>query len=292
MGMSGGLSPLLTNAYQQYQNSLPNPQGIGFNQLYGQAFGNNLGTASNFQNAANGLLGNLSSFNPAASGQNYTNLLAQQSAPANALAAQNLTQQLFNSGALGSTGGANALGALNQGQAQQYVAQQLAGQQLGLQQSSLLGGLANQFGSNANAMNSTNFGLGQNLDQTLFGNQFQLGQMGLQNAIGLNQAGNQNLGTYGSLAQGLLGSGLGINNALLNQIQVGSQMGAARTGAAVNAGNINLQGQLAANNTIGTNINGLLQGLGNTNWQGIFGSPVANGNNAYNNAIAANGMLG
>lgn len=270
LGENGGFTPFLANAYSQYRNSMPSAVPFNFGSLAGQAFGGNLGTAQNFSNSANGLLGQLTQFNPATAGQNYTNLLASQSAPANALAAQNLTQQLFNSGALGSTGGSQALGALNQGQAQQYVAQQLAGQQLGLQQQGLLGSLASGFGGLGNSMNATNYGMGSSLAGTLFGNQYQLGQQGLQNAIGLNQAGNQNLGAYAGLTQGLLGGGMSIDNALLNQILASSQMGAARTGAAISAGNTSLQGQLAANNTGAMGMIGAINGLSGANWAGLF----------------------
>lgn len=269
-GTTNGVTPALANAYSQYQSSLPNAQGFGFNTLANQAFGGNIGTANNFGQAANALLGNLTSFNPATAGANYTNLLAQQSAPANALAAQNLTQQLFNSGNLGSTGGANALQALGNMQSQQYVGQQLAGQQLGMQQQGLLGSLANQFGGMSNAMNSTNFGLGADLSNMLYGRQYQQAQQGFQNALGLNQAGLQNLGTYGGLSQGLLSSGMGIDNALLQQMQASANMGAERTGAVNAAGSMNLAGQLANNNMGAMTTMGLINGLANANWGGLF----------------------
>jgi len=290
MGANGGFSPFLQNAYSQYQNSLPGAGGAGFNSLYGQAFGNNLGTANAFGGAANGLLGALGNFNPTQAGANYTNLLAQQTAPANALAAQNLTQSLFNSGGLGSTGGANALQALGNMQSQQYVGQQVAGQQLGLQQQGLLGSLAGQYGGLSNSMNSTNFGMGANLNDLLYGRQLGQAQQGFQNALGLNQSALQNMGAYSGLASGLLGGGMNIDNALLNQMQVAANMGAQRTGAATTAGGINLAGQLAQNNTNAAIGNGLINGLAGANWAGLFGGG-GNGNTPYNNAIAAAGMM-
>ncbi|MDE2097349.1 MAG: hypothetical protein KGL39_08910 [Patescibacteria group bacterium] len=291
-GASNGLTPFLQNAYSQYQNSLPNASGFGFGALANQAFGGNVGTAQNFGQAANALLGNLSSFNPATAGANYTNLLAQQSAPQNALATQNLAQQLFNSGALGSTGGANALTALGNMQGNQYVGQQIAGQQLGMQQQGLLGSLANNFGYTGNMMNSTNFGLGANLNNLLYGRQYGQAQQGFQNAIGLNQAGNQNMGTYMGLTQGLLGSGMGIDNALLNQMQTSAQMGAMRTGAAGNAGGQMLAGTLASNNMNAMTQMGLINGLSNVNWGGLFSSPLSPADaNAWGSGMMANTAL-
>jgi hypothetical protein len=165
-------------------------------------------------------------------------------------------------------------------QGQQYVAQQMAGQQLGMQQQSMLGGLASQFGGLGNQINATNYGMGSGLAGTLFGNQYQLGQQGFQNALGLNQAGLQNLGGYSSLASSMLGGGMGIDSALLQQMQAAAGMGAERTGAANNATGTALQGQLALNNTNAAGTQGLIDAFTNANWSGLFGGNTGNSDTA------------
>jgi hypothetical protein len=268
LSQSGGISPLLANAYAQYQNSLPNQAGFGFGNLSNQAFNNGLG--NQFGNAATGMLGQLGNFNPADFGAQYTNLLRQQAQPGEFNAAQNLAQNLFNTGNLGSSGGATQMQALQSSQAQADVARQMAGQQLGLQAQQQLASQAGQFGSLANSFNNTNFQQGLDLNNMLYGRGYNQSQQGFQNALALQSGGLQNLGSYSSLLGGLLSGGQSIDQALLNQVIAGGQLGAARTGAAINAGNTMLQGSLAANNTNAAMWNGLFNGISNANWGSLF----------------------
>lgn len=350
LSQTGGINPFLANAYSQYQSSVPQTtfgnvngnvpsaffgnqqqlQGLtntGQNlaaQYQNQAFNpnqiNDYGLGSQFSGSASGLLGQLGGFNPQQSGQNYANLLAQQSAPGNALAANNLAQQLFNTGNLGSTGGANQMEALQQSQGATYAAQQAAGQQLGLQQQGLLGSLASQFGNigsgitnqtaltnsglQTNALNQYGSALGQalganqfgtsalfNQANTAFSNQMNLANMGFnqqntlanqnyQNALGLMGAGSANIGSNLSAAQGLFGGGQAIDQYLAQLLTTGSNIGAARTGAVTNAGNTALQGLLAQNNTNAANWSGIIGSLGQVGKQ-YMGSPSNGGYGGY-----------
>jgi len=337
---NGNISPLLASALGSYYGSTPNygsiyggvpnaffgNQGMlqGLTNATGGLAGQYLGNASNpnqiqdyglgqsFSNASTGLLGQLGNinFNPQQFGSQYANLLGQQQAPANQLAANNLAQSLFNTGNLGSTGGANQLGQLQMSQQNQMIGDQIAGQQLGmqgqqlgLQAQGLMGSLAGQYGqlgsgitqgtalANSNltgqalnqysgllggAFNANAAGTGAlfNQNQALFGNQLNLANaqqqqanQGLQAFLGTNTAGNQNLATQLSLASGLFGQGMDINQYLQGLISQGSQLGANRAGTGTAAAQTQLMGNLAANNAMG----GFLNSLGNINWGGLFG---------------------
>jgi hypothetical protein len=158
----------------------------------------------------------------------------------------------------------------------------------------MLGSLAGQYGGLNTQMNANNFNMGMGLNNQLYGRMYGQNQQGFQNAMGLNQAGLQTMGSYGGMASNLLGGGMGIDNAMLQQMQTGAGMGAERTGAAVNAGNTSLQGMLAQNNTNAAGWNNVINGLSNANWGGLFGNSMSNPDAATwgsgapaNNAVSA-----
>lgn len=282
LSQTGGVNPLLGGALSQYYGSLPNANPAGQQQLANGMFA---GTGAQgqlggmFAGGAAGALGQLGSFSPQQFGQQYAGMLGQQQAPANTLAAQGLAQQLFNTGNLGSTGGANQMAALQQSQGQQWTGDQIAGQQLGLQQQQTLGSMAGLFGNQANSLYGNSFQQGFNLNNSLYNNQFQQAQQGFQNMLGVNTAGNQNLATQISGAGSMFGSGMDINSYIQNLLGLGSQMGAMRAGTGVAAANTQLQGNLAANNTNGAVLQGLIGSLGNANWGSLFspkGTPTSN----------------
>lgn len=287
LSQTGGINPLLSGALSQYYNSVPNanPQGqqqLANGMLTGQGTQGQLGGM--FAGSAAGALGQLGSFDPSSYGANYANLLGQQQAPANTLAANSLAQNLFNTGNLGSTGGANQFGQLQQSQQNQWVGDQLAGQQLGLQQQQTLGSLAGLFGNQSNSLLGSSFQQGYNLNNTLYTNQNNQAQQGFSNMLGLNTAGNQNLASQGSLAGSLFGSGMDINTYLQGLISQGSSLGANRAGTGTAAANTQLQGNLAANNTNGAVLQGLLGSLTNANWGGSV-----TGGQKYNDMYPTNG---
>lgn len=158
-----------------------------------------------FSQASLGMLGALGSFNPQDAASSYTNNLRAQALPEQQRAVNSTIQNLFNSGRLGSTGGANVLGRLAEAQNQQDLGFQLAGQQYGGQEQSRLAGLAQNFGmagtginqafaqtNDALASGATNRALGlggllSGLEGQGFGQQFSTNQENFNRAQSINQ---------------------------------------------------------------------------------------------------------
>lgn len=337
-GVSGGVSALLG----QYQNYAANP-----NQVSNNGLGNS------FNGASSGMLGALGSFDPNQSAQNYTNLLRQQATPGNQLATNNLSQELFNSGRLGSTGGATLMGQQSLAQSQADTGMQIAGQQYAQQQQQGLVGMAGQLGQTGTGMNNATAGLNSQLQAQALSNYGNLGNLG----IGANQAGYaQNASQYGlqnqqyqnafnnsmgmndtafsrsmglnntdytrgmdqsntqyarqmgaaqqgfqnsqanftgamnynnqqyNMGMGMMNSGMGIDQALNNQVMQGAQLGAMRNTGGITTG---LQGQIGANNAtgaanagmIGSYTNALAGVAGGYDWGSLFGGSGQTGQN-------------
>lgn len=337
---TGGITPLLANAYSQYQGNLPsaslsnvpnfmpsaffgNPQNYlglanGSQGLAAQYLGQasnptqiqNNGFGAQLTGAGAGLLGQYSQYNPQQTAAQYAGALNALQAPQQQVAAQGLAQQLFNSGNLGSTGGANQLGALETSQGLQQQANNVAGMQLGQQNQLGMLGMANQLGASGTnldmgyaglnsslqqaamsnygnamgqALNIGNFGTnalynqsntafnrGMTLDTTQFGQQGQLAQNLFNANLGIQGAGLSNIGAYQNAGSGMLSGAQSIDQSLLNQIMMGGQLGAMRSGAAISAGNTALAGQIAANNTNASMYSGLFNSIGNANWGSLF----------------------
>jgi hypothetical protein len=346
LGASGGINPLLSNAYNQYAaslpstgqvpNNMPSPFFTGQQNVLNLANGASglasqyLGQASNspqvtdngfgaqLTGAGSGLLNQYSQYNPQQAAQQYASNLNAMQAPQQQVAAQGLAQQLFNSGNLGSTGGANQMQALQTSQGLQQTANNVAGQQYGfqnqmgmLQQAQNMGTAgtalqyqvpmlnqqlqnsavqnyntafnqalgADQYGANA-TMNQSNTAF--NRGMSLAGLQGQTAQSLFGGALGVQGAGLNNLNAYSSLSNGLLSGGQSIDQQFLNQLQLGSNMGAARTGAAVSAGNTSLAGQIASNNANAQMYSGLINGIGNANWGSLFNRSGPSGSGGTN----------
>jgi hypothetical protein len=125
---------------QQFAQQAQQAQNLG-TQALNQAAGGYGGQS--FMNAGQNLLngqgqdytGNLqNNLNPGQAATDYTNLLRQQALPGEQQATASALTGLFNKGRLGTTGGANQMGALQQAQQQADLGRQVAGQQFGLQQ--------------------------------------------------------------------------------------------------------------------------------------------------------------
>lgn len=177
--------------------------------------GNNMLQQGYQQQNFNNLRGNmLTNFDPNEAAASYTNLLRQQAMPAEQQATASAMTGLFGSGRLGTTGGANQMGALASSQQQADIGRQVAGQQYGLQQQLMAqqgldsalnaeqGRQLGAFGANQQGM-MNQYGIAQGLSQTgagLFGSSLQnaglgmgIGQQadafGFDRMMGLNQAG-------------------------------------------------------------------------------------------------------
>lgn len=231
-----------------------------FNQQLGMAKTNPYQAQQNqFGNSANQFLGSLGSTDPAQLAQNYTSTLRQQAQPQNQRAVNSTVQGLFNTGRLGSSGGADILGQLSNSQNQQDLGFQQAGMDYSGNEQSRIAGLANQFGNTSgmfgqlgnqfqqNAYGNANNFLSayNNIDQQGFNNSAVSSQLQdtrannrFTNAMSLFDAGNKNtsLGLAGgSLGQGLLGQSQGIDQNLLAMIQAGGNLGSQRSQANVQA---------------------------------------------------------
>lgn len=183
-------------------------------QQYMQAGQNMLGNyqGQDFMGGVNG--GMLGNFNPNDAANSYTNLLRQQAQPQEQQAVSSALSGLFGSGRLGTTGGANQLGQLNQSQQQADIGRQVAGQQFGLQQQ-----LQSQQGYDAARANQ----------QGLMLNNFGANQAGQAQQYGLAQSlGQTGAGLYGSSLNNA-GLGLGLGQAA-DQFGFNRQQGQADTG--------------------------------------------------------------
>lgn len=197
-----------------------------------------------FNSQATSALGQLGSFNPNQLASDYANNLRAQAAPGEQNAANNLAQSLFNSGRLGSTGGAQLMGELGKSLANADIGRTIAGQQLAGQEQSRLAGLAQNFGQagegiNLNAFNANLQGaqaagglqgmlasiLGQQggLDQQAYNQTYQTNQAGYDRAVQMQGLGyNQGLNTTQQRfanAMQLFGGVQGQNSAALQQQQ-------------------------------------------------------------------------
>lgn len=350
LSQTGGINPLLQSAFNQYQSSIPQSQVSSVpNNIPGAFFGNqqqyqgltnqsaglasqygaqaanptqlqNNGLGAQMAQTGSSILSQYGSYDPNQAAQSYASNLNALQAPQQQLAAQGLGQQLFNSGNLGSTGGANQMQALQTSQGLQQTANNVAGQQLGYQNqlgmlnagqslastgtgldqsyASLNQGLANSAASNyQNSLNgafsantagtnalynqsNTAYNRGMTNETTQYQQQGTSAQNLYNAALGLQGAGQSNLQTAAGLSSGMLNSGQTIDQNLLNQIQLGGSLGAARTGAAVTAGNTALAGQVASNNANASMYSGLFNSIGNANWGSLFSGSNPNGGNS------------
>jgi len=280
-------------------------QGMGQtgNQLgMNAAMGGNYSTrqGNGFMGMGNAALGQLGSFDPTQAGQNYSSMLDQSQQQGNQTAADSMAQRLYNSGMLGSTGGANQMGMLEQQQNMQHMQNQIAGQQLGQGQQMNLAGMAQSLGQTGQGMNLAGINSNNQSNQTnygLLGNMFSQG-LGAQNQqfnqgmslaqqpfANASSAYGQGLSTNQQTLQGALGAlGLGQSfsqadfSNLLNTIGMGINNNSQMSNANVRAYNPQLQAGVAANNT---------QTAGN---QGILGSIF--GSNAGGSGGGLLGALG
>jgi hypothetical protein len=200
--------------------------------------------------------GMLSNFNPNQAAANYTDLLRQQAMPGEQQATQSALSGLFASGRLGTTGGAQQMGQLQQAQQQADIQRQIAGQQYGLQsqiqaQQGYDQARANQQGLMMNNMltnqqgQMNQFGLDQGLFQRnldLYTNSQTATQDRFNRALqlfgGENALNQQNLANF----QGLLGSQQSQQQGLMDLARIGASVGQAQTTANANAAMMRNQG--------------------------------------------------
>lgn len=244
-------------------------QGL-FSQLMGQANTSNPYASQDFMGGVNG--GMLQGIDPNAMAQNYTDLLRQQALPQEQQATNSLANRLFGQGRLGTTGGANMMGQMQQAQQQADIGRQVAGQQYGLQQGLMAqqgydqaraaqqGLMLNQFGANQQGM-MNQFGM----DQGMFGRMLDMYNSGsdmtqdrfnraLQLFGGENAMNQQYLSDY----SGLLGAAQSQQQTLMDLGRLGGSVGQAQTAANANAAQIRNQGNQDM-------IAGFLSGLNNWN---------------------------
>jgi hypothetical protein len=210
-------------------------------------------SATNFGNLTGNMLGN---FDPQAAGQEYTNMLRQGAMPGEQQATASALSGLFNRGRLGTTGGANQMGALQSSQQQADLQRQLAGQQFGLQQqlqqqqgydaalNAEQGRQIGAFGANQQGMmnqfDMSQGMFGRNLD--LYTNSATATQDRFQRALQMFGADNalqqQDLSNF----QGLLGAQQSNQQGLLDIGRLGASVGQAQTAANSNAAMLRNQG--------------------------------------------------
>lgn len=256
---SGGLTPGMTGAYDNYLGQVPGAQS------YNPDFA---GQAGMFGNASKGFMDQLGSFDPKALASQYTQNLRAGAQPENQRAVNSTVQGLFNGGRLGSTGGADILGRLGETQNQQDLGFQKAGMDYAGSEQNRLAGLGSQFGQQSGMFK-----------QMGFDNAFQLNDMmntranqRFSNAMQMFGMGQGNMGIglgAGQLGQGLLGQSQGIDQGLLQMIQSGGNLGAAKSGANQAAYAPQLQAQQNYYGTLGNLGGSFLGGMMNR----IGGSP-------------------
>ena len=155
--------------------------------LLGQTQGIN-GMSGMLGQAGMGALSSLGSFDPQQLAQSYTNNLRAQAAPGEQNAAQRLAQNLFNTGRLGSTGGAGMMGKLASELENADISRTIAGQQLAGQEQSRIAGMGQDLMGSAGNL--------QGLLSQILGQAGGMGQQGMMNLMNIqNQAYNQNSST-------------------------------------------------------------------------------------------------
>lgn len=255
---NGGISPFLQNSFDTYNQQSPSTAGLS--QLGDQ-----------YNASAQGFLGGLGSFDPNQAAADYTNNLRAQAQPDQQRAAQSLAQGLFNTGRLGSTGGANLFGQLINQQNQQDLGFQLAGKQYAGQEQNRLAGLASQFGQQ--------YGSIQDQINNRASQRF-------QNAMQLFGAGQQNLNTQLTGGLSALNGSNSLNDQLLHQIQLGGYLGGAQSSANSNAYSQPLQAQVAGNNANSAGLMGLLDSTGLTNMAGNYLNGLFTNTSGLGNSIS------
>lgn len=260
-----------------------------------------------FGQAATNALGSLGSFDPNQLAADYANNLRAAARPAEENAANRLAQNLYNTGRLGSTGGAGLMGELGKSLEEADIQRTIAGQQLAGQEQSRLAGMAQGLQgaglAEQQAGVSNQLGLAGALSGVL-GQQAGLSQQQFQNAQGLNteafnramslqnQAYTQGMNTTQQRfqnAMNLFGAGNTANQTNLQQGQLNLQAGLGQQGLNMQANQMNLQGGLAAlglgNQFMNQDISNLMSMLQLSNQTSATRS---NANlNAYQPAMAA-----
>lgn len=270
LNQNGGINPYLQGTMDQYnQQSTSGPINPGTQTSLSTGIGDQ------FNSASSGFLGALGSFNPQDAASSYTNNLRAQALPQQQQAAQSLAQNLFNTGRLGSTGGANLYGQLTQAQNQQDLGFQLAGQQYGGQEQSRIAGLGQSLGQAGTGINAQYGQLNNQFQNDQFNRNIQSdqytnqrAQQRFQNAMSLFGSGLQNQQVQQGNALGLLQGAQGLDQNLLQAIGIGGTMGAQQSNANKAAYNPALQAGVAQNNTVGAGVGSL---LGNSGVQGLLG---------------------
>jgi hypothetical protein len=278
---NGGINPFLQSSFDQFNKGTPGIQdpGLPANQAAWNTQQVSTDMGNQFNDASRGFLGGLGSFNSNQLAGDYTNNLRQQAAPQNQRAAESLAQRLFNSGRLGSTGGQGLYGELVNQQNMQDLQFQQAGRDYAGQEQNRLAGLAGQFGQLGTGINSqyaqlndqfANSGFnrqmgysdaqyGRNLNNAQFENQRAMARF--QNAMSLFGAGQQNMQGQVQNGLGLLQGAQGLDQGLLQQIALGGNLGAARSGANQAAYGPGLEATVAKNNTSGAALAGAAGGI-------------------------------
>lgn len=264
---NGGINPFLQGSFDQYNQQaggVPTDPRWNTNQI-------STGMGDQFNATGQGFLGSLGSFDPNQAAQSYSNNLRQQAQPGNQRAAEGLAQQLFNSGRLGSTGGANMFGELINQQNQQDLGFQIAGQQYGGQEQNRLAGLAQGFGQLGTGINAQYSQLNDQFANSGFNRAMQgadatnaRAQQRFGNAMNLFNAGQQNQQSGIQNALGLLQGSQGLDQNLLQAIGLGGNLGAQKSGVNQNAYQPGLEASVAKNNTNGAALGGIIGGLQDT----------------------------
>lgn len=270
MRMQNATNPLMYGALNQYQQGQQNSLGQDFlRNIYGQAQGESVGQLGSLQDSAASITpyqgqnfmsnlngGMLGSFDPNQAGSNYTNMLRQQALPQEQQATASAMTGLFNKGRLGTTGGMNAMGELQNQQQQSDLGRQIAGQQYGLQSQlqsqqgydqarmNQQGMMMNNFNTNQQGM-MNQFGMDQGMFQRnldLYTNSSTATQDRFQRALqlfgGENALNQQNLNDF----TGLLGAQQSQQQTLMDQARIAASVGSAQTSANSNAAQIRNQG--------------------------------------------------
>lgn len=222
--------PMLQNEFNTSNASMAGMSGAG---SYG----------AGLETVGRGFLSSLGSFDPNQLAASYANNLRAAARPAEQNAAQAMAQQLFNTGRLGSTGGANLMGNLAKQLEEADIQRTIAGQQLAGQEQSRMFNMAGQAGQ-----------LGQAL-------QMSPTQQRFQNAMQLFGAGqteqsNTLNGALSAIGLGTQTSQLDIQN-LISLLAASGSLSASRSVANANAYRPGMEADVAQNNTIGSALGGL-----------------------------------
>ena len=278
MNQGQGMMGDIGNQYGMMNQGMNNLPGMG--GVYGQTnqfLGNNnaiLGQlqmagmplgGSQFMGQANQALGALGSFNPQDAANAYTGNLNQMAAQGEKSAAEQMTQNLYNTGRLGTTGGAEQMGQLTQAQNQAALGRQVAGMQYGQQQQQGLAGMAQGLaGTQAGLAGQLSGILGQQagIDSNA------LGMMQNVQGQGYNQANNTTNQRFQNAMQ-MFGGGMGASQLgnqvgqqdqqnLLQMMGLSGSMSGARAGTNAQAYMPQMQAGVGFNNAIGSGITGML----------------------------------